>query len=69
MPETNHLPGHTVQIYRLARIAGYITQAESRQHRDFYLGLAMLNGQADSPGARLLWTGLWLPLGIEKGKG
>lgn len=66
MPPKTHLPDHATQNFRPARFAGYITQAEYRQYRDFYLGLKMLNGQADSLSARLLWAGLWLPLGIER---
>lgn len=66
MPEAKKPPGRTAQFYRLVRVAGHITLAEFRQYRDFYLGLKMLNGQTDSPGARLLWAGLWLPLGIEE---
>lgn len=61
-----NLPDHATQIFRPVRFAGYITQAEYRQYRDFYLGLKMLNGQTDSPSTRRLWAGLWLPLGIER---
>ena len=52
-----------------ARADGNISPEEYRQHRDFYLGLAFLDGRNSNFITRRLWAGLWLPLGLEKGKG
>ena len=46
-----------------ARVAGYITQAEYREYRDFYLGLSMLDARTDNSIPRRLWTDLELPVG------
>ena len=63
--------GHqTIQLQRLAqaRATRHVTQEEYHQHRDWYLGLTMLNGKTDNFITRRLWAGLWLPLGIEPHK-
>ena len=52
-----------------ARVGGSITPEEYRQYRDFHLGLVFLDGQNSNFITRRLWAGLWLPLGLEKGKG
>ena len=52
-----------------AQAGGSISPEEYRQHRDFYLGLVFLDGRANNFITRRLWAGLWLPLGLEKGKG
>ena len=49
-----------------ARAGGSISPAEYQQYRDFYLGLAFLDGRNDNFITRRLWARLWLPLGLEK---
>lgn len=48
-----------------AQVGGSISPEEYRQYRDFYLGLAFLDGQNSNFITRRLWAGLWLPLGLE----
>ena len=62
-------PATRCKALRQARTAKSISPEEYRQHRDFYLGLVFLDGRASNFITCRLWAGLWLPLGLEKGKG
>lgn len=65
-PPAGGLHNSTTLELRAARIAGSITQAEYRQYRDWYIGLVLLSSHSHNFCTRRLWTGLWLPLGIER---